>query len=275
MFAHAKGNKNSKWKMIGIPSEVGSLSNIKFYSNGPKAIRDASYKVFDTLLGDIDLEDIEDLGDIDIEDIRDINYLYNYIYNRLKEIYDKNKKYIFLGGDHSITYPILKLIRENWNNYKLLYFDAHPDMHPDPYPNYESYIYYLIKEEYLNPEDIIMVGISNLSFEEKNILKDWNIKYYNFYEVWDNINDISREISNILDNKNLYISIDIDVFENGCGHWLEGMGIKVYHYLKILKELKNVHLIGFDLTELFSSNICNNLAVKIILETISIFNYYK
>ena len=273
MFAHAQGEfEKSKWIIIGVPSEIGSLSHVKNYVEGPEAIRDASYRIFSPILGKINMEEIYDFGDINLEDVKNLNDVYKKIYEEIKKIYRKDKKYIFLGGDHSITYPILKIIKENWDDFYLLYFDAHPDIHPDPYPNYQSFIYHLIKENYLDPKKIIYIGISNLSFEERSIIEDWKIKYYNPLDVWDNIKEISNEISNILNGKNLYISIDIDVFENGCGHWLEGFGINSYHYFKIIKELKNINLLGFDLVELFSSEICDNLAAKIVLETISIFS---
>jgi len=273
MFAHAQGEYDkSKWIIAGIPSEIGSLSHVKNYIEGPESIRDASYRIFSPIFGEINMEDIYDYGDIDLEDIKDLDKLYEKIYNEIKKIYRKDKKYIFLGGDHSITYPILKIVKENWEDFYLLYFDAHPDIHPDPYPNYQSFIYHLIKENYIEPEKIIFVGISNLSFEEKNIIKEWGIKYYNPLDVWDNIKEISKEISDILKNKNLYISIDTDVFDNGCGHWLEGIGIRPYHYFKIIKELRNINLISFDLVELFSNEVCDNLASKIVIETIAMFN---
>ncbi|MGC9079327.1 MAG: arginase family protein [Nanopusillaceae archaeon] len=272
MLAHAQGNyEKAKWVIIGIPSELGSLSHVKYYSEGPEAIRDASYRIFSTIFGKVNLDEIYDFGDLDLEDIKNIQDLYKKIYEEVKNIYNKNKKFVFLGGDHSITYPIIKILKENWDDLYLLYFDAHPDIHPDPYVNYQSFIYYLIKEDYLDPEKIIMVGISNLSFDEKEIIKDWGIKYYTPFDVWDNPDKIAKEIKEMLNNKNVYISIDIDVFENGCGHWLEGFGIRPYHYFKIIKNI-DVNLIGFDIVELFSSEICDNLAAKILLETIAIFS---
>ncbi len=31
----------------------------------------------------------------------------------------------------------------------------------------------------------------------------------------------------------------------GCGHWLEGIGIRPYHHFKIMKRIKEINLIGF------------------------------
>ncbi|MEM4588165.1 MAG: arginase family protein [Nanopusillaceae archaeon] len=272
MFAHAEGNfEKSKWIIVGIPSEIGSLSPIKDYLKAPEAIREASYRIFSTIFGDINTKEIFDYGDLNLEDIKNLEEIYEKIYQELNKIYSKEKKYVFLGGDHSITYPILKLIKENWDDFYLLFFDAHPDIHPDPYVNYQSFIYYLIKEEYIKPDNIIMLGISNLSFEEKEILKNWKIKYYTPFELWDNISKVVEEISEILKNKKIYISIDLDVFDCGCGHWVEPFGIRPYHYFKILKNI-NSDILGLDIVELYSNEFCENLSAKIILETISIVN---
>jgi len=273
MFAHAqaKNKKDARWIILGIPQELGSLSKVKNYSEGPEIIRDASYRIFDTIFGDINPEFIYDCGDIELEDIKSLEESYSIIKQEIRNIYDLNKKYIFLGGDHSITYPIIKVLNDFHDEFYLLYFDAHPDCHPDPYINYQSFVYYLIKEKILNPENVVMVGISNLSFEEKKILDKYKITYYTPYDIWDRIEDISSEISDILDNKKVYLSIDIDVFDCGCGHWLEPFGIRPYHYFKIIRNLK-VDLIGFDLVELYPNEFCENLAAKLIVENISIFD---
>jgi arginase family enzyme len=92
MFAHAQGEYNkSKWIIIGIPSEIGSLSHVKNYIEGPESIRDASYRIFSPIFGEINMEDIYDYGDIDLEDI---NYMKRYI-KKLKKYIGKIKNTYF------------------------------------------------------------------------------------------------------------------------------------------------------------------------------------
>ena len=276
MFAHSNSEnfEKAKWIIVGIPSELGSLSNVKNYLNGPEAIRDGSYRIFDSIFGNIDINSIFDYGNIEVDDIKNLKEVYNTIKEEIKKLYRKDKKYIFLGGDHSITYSILHAIKEYNNDFYLLYFNAHPDIHPDPYVNYQSFMYYLIKEEVLNPEKIIMIGISNLSFEENKILEEYGILYFTPYDIWEDINIVSKEVSKKLKNKNVYLSIDIDVFDSGCGHWLEPFGIRPYHYFKIISEL-NMNLIALDLVELYGEEFCENLAAKLIVETIGLLDKNK
>ncbi len=271
MFVHAKGNlEEAKYIIIGVPLSLGSDIKDKKYELGPRGIREGSYKVYLPMFGKIDFKKIYDYGDINIKN----NYLkedLDIIYKEIKKIYDKSKKYIFLGGNHLITYPILKIIKEEWDDFYLLYFDSHPDIHPDPEVNYESFLFYSIKEEIIEPEKILMIGVSNLSIDEKDIMDHWGIKYYNSFEIINKINDISKEISYILKGKNLYISLDLDVFKNMCGHWKEPFGIDWYYYFKIIMDL-DANLLGFDITELYYNEFCNIFSARILLETISIFD---
>jgi len=274
MFAHAQAEsfEKAKWIIVGIPSELGSLSKVKNYLEGPEAIRDASYRIFDPIFGKVNYEEIFDYGDLELEDIKNLEELYERIYQEIKKIYRKDKKYVFLGGDHSITYPILKLMKEN-HDFALLYFDAHPDCEPDPYVNYQSFMYYLIKERIIEPENVIFIGISNWSFREKEFLEENKILYFTPYEIWDNINNVIEKIREKIKEKKVYISIDLDVFDTGCGHWLEPFGIRPFHYFKIIKEIKDfVDLIAFDVVELYPQEFCENFAAKLIIETIALFN---
>ncbi len=272
MFAHAEGSfDEAKWIIVGIPSELGSLSPVKDYIRAPRNIREGSYRIFAPIFGDLNMREIYDYGDLDLEDIKSLSEIYDRIYEELNKIYKKDKKYIFLGGDHSITYPIIKLLKEYWGEFTLIYFDAHPDIHPDPYMNYQSFVYYLIKDGVIKPQNIIMLGISNCSFQEKDNLKKFGIKYFTPYNIWKDLEKVTKEIEKFTYGKNVYISIDIDVFDTGCGHWIEPFGIRPFHYFDIIKNIKG-NVLGFDIVELYSNEFCENLAAKLIIENIAIFN---
>src|SRR3989338_7045316 len=76
----------------------------------------------------------------------------NNIYNQAKEILEQNIKPLFLGGDHSITLPIMKAFREIYpQNPGIIIFDAHCDSLND-----EDLIPYLAK--IIKKENIILVG---------------------------------------------------------------------------------------------------------------------
>ena len=74
--------------------------------------------------------------------------------------------FLVLGGDHSITYPIVKGLNENLKNKKLglIYFDAHYDLRPLEGENQDilssgNSFYRIIKNKEINGENIVVIGI--------------------------------------------------------------------------------------------------------------------
>ena len=65
-----------------------------------------------------------DLGDFEIQNYFDIEAL-------TREHLTRKRKLFTLGGDHSITYPIVKAYAENYGKLDILQIDAHPDLYQD------------------------------------------------------------------------------------------------------------------------------------------------
>ena len=73
---------------------------------------------------------------------------------------------ISLGGDHSITYPIIKAFHEKYDKLQILHFDAHADLR-DGYDG-EHYSHASALRRCLDNEklELVSVGIRNISAEE-------------------------------------------------------------------------------------------------------------
>src|SRR3989344_9138518 len=97
---------------------------------------------------------------------------------------------VYLGGDHSISYYIFKKFFSNKANPGILIFDAHPDLyqHFDK-PMQIDWLYFLIKEKLVKPENIILVGIRNPDVKEVGIIKDYKIKYFTARQLFNNLQD--------------------------------------------------------------------------------------
>lgn len=272
MFVHSNSETidEAEWVIVGVPSEIGSMSIIKNYIGGPKAIREGSNRVFDSIFGDLENKKIFDYGDIELEEIKNLEEVFKEIKKNIEKIYCKDKKYIFLGGDHSITYPIVEFLRK-YHDFCLIVFDSHPDCFPDPFVNHQSFIYHLIKNKIIDSKKIIILGLSNPSKAEKEIIKKYGIKCYSFFKIWENPSKVANEINKIIGKNKIYVSIDLDVFDMGCGHCLEPLGIRPFHFFKIIKGISNKRIVGFDIVELYSNEICENLSARILIEMVSIF----
>ena len=187
----------------------------------------------------------------------------NNIYNQAKEILEQNIKPLFLGGDHSITLPIMKAFREIYpQNPGIIIFDAHCDSLND-----EDLIPYLAK--IIKKENVILVGNRTWNKDEFEFIKSNKIKYFSMKEIaQEGIHEISDAIMSVAKNfKDLYISIDIDVldpaFAPGTGCQEPG-GLttrELLFFLHRLKRLKNIK--AYDLVEINPKKDVNNMTSKL------------
>ena len=176
---------------------------------------------------------------------------------------------IIIGGDHSVTYPCFKAFAEKYKNPGLVVFDAHPDMEVGTdTPTHEDFIRFLIEEGSLKPENIVLVGLRNMSKNEMVFLKEKKIKYCPMKFIASEGKEFvcDEVMSFAKDFDALYLSIDIDVldpaFAPGTGY-LEPGGLstrELLYFLQRMKNLKNLKLI--DVVEVNPSKDLNDLTVK-------------
>jgi len=200
---------------------------------------------------------------------------YEVINSNLEELKEGD---IYVGGDHSISYYIFKKFFTNLKNPGVLVFDAHPDLfHYFDKPMQTDWLYFLIKENLIKPENIILVGIRNADMKEISFLKDYKIKYFTCRQLFNNIQENCDSIMEQTRGfSDLYVSIDIDIldpaFAPGTGY-LEPGGLstrELIYLIQRIKLLKNIK--KYDLVEVNPDKDVNNMtsktAAKIIKELI-------
>jgi agmatinase len=198
---------------------------------------------------------------------------YEIIDSDIKELKEGD---IFIGGDHTISYYIFKKFFKDKRDSGIIVFDAHPDLyqHFDK-PIQTDWLYFLIKEKLVKPENIILVGIRNCDIKEIEILKDYKIKYFTARQLFNNIENACDGIMELAKNfLDLYISVDIDVldpaFAPGTGY-IEPGGLSTRELIYLLQRIKLIKNIRkYDLVEVNPDKDINNLtskaAAKIIKE---------
>ncbi len=188
---------------------------------------------------------------------------YEVVNSNIKELHDGD---IFLGGDHSISYYIFKKFFNK--NSGILIFDAHPDLYEHfKEPMQTDWLYFLIKEKLIKPENIILVGIRNLDMKEVGIIKDYKIKYFSSRTLFNNIEDSCDSIMEQARSfSDLYISIDIDIldpaFAPGTGY-IEPGGLstrELLYLIQRIKLLKNIR--KYDLVEVNPDKDINFMTLK-------------
>lgn len=184
-------------------------------------------------------------------DKEDIRKQLSQIEFKAKEIV--NERFFVLGGDHSISYPLVKIFFEKYGqNAKLLVFDAHPDLiEPMIEPTHEEWLRAIIEIGF-NKENILLVGIRRDSenIDKKEILfaNENNIRII----YADEFEEKKKDILKFASEGKIYLSFDIDVFDSSIissTGYPEKNGLNEKQFFFILKKLSSKIFAG-DLVEL-------------------------
>lgn len=253
--------------ILGIPYDEKS-SFLKGPAQGPQAIREAStgkaINAWTELHANLE-EDIVmvDLGDVDASG--DFVDLSKRIEVKVFETLENNAVPILLGGDHSISYPIVKAFARKFQTLDILLFDAHPDLYEEIYGDRFSHgcPFARIMEENL-AQKLVQVGIRAAVGQHREKAKEYNVQIIEMKDIGD---DLEFDFSGPL-----YISFDMDAldpaFAPGVSHHEPG-GLSTRQVLNMLHGLK-ADIVGMDVVEVNPerdiSGITAAAAVKIIKE---------
>ena len=118
--------------------------------------------------------------------------------------------------------------------------------------------YRLIEEGFIQGKNIIQIGIRQTDKEENNIAEKNGIVTFDPWEIKNNIEDITEYLHKVTNNRNIYISFDIDVYDSPyvpCTGTPEPFGLDPFEILKILKSINDsANLVGMDLVEVALKN---------------------
>ncbi|RIY01458.1 agmatinase [Aureimonas flava] len=159
-----------------------------------------------------------------------------------------------LGGDHSITFPLLQAHAARHAKLSLVHFDAHQDTwplatdtHGRPRVDHGSFLSAALREELIDPETSIQIGIRTHAPETGGL------EIVHGYEVEDLSSvAIAERIYRRTGGTNCYLTFDIDcldvAFAPGTGTPVAG-GPSSAKMLAVLHHLKNLQIVGADLVE--------------------------
>lgn len=222
---------------------------------------------------DIERFNIQDI-EFDLEDNEESNYL---IFRESKEIFEKNFKSYFIGGNHSVTFPIMKAFSKVEDNPLLIVFDAHSDCQSfGDDVNSENWLRRLIDDGY-NQRGIVLISCRKMTVEELDYITEKKITMIKpsvIDEDMEGVCDILMERAR--SSSGFYISVDIDcvdpAFAPGTGN-IEPGGLSsrdIIYFVKRLSLLKNFR--GGDIVEVDVSKDINEmtsrLAAKILSEMV-------
>jgi len=173
-----------------------------------------------------------------------------------------------MGGDHSITYPILRAMAASYPSLSILHFDAHGDLYDSLGGNRHSHAssFARIMEEGL-AQALTQVGIRTLNDHQQTQVSKFGVKVIDMRN-WSLDIDL-----NLLGP--VYLSFDMDVldpaFAPGVSHHEPG-GFTTREVLLMIQKL-DLNIVGLDLVEYNPNRDLNGVtamtAAKIIKELLA------
>ncbi len=239
--------------VTGIPFDQ-AVTNRPGTRLGPRAIREASaIQAFDPPYG----WGYDPMSDLNIVDYGDVAFDYarvadfpDALTNHICGILEGGAASIALGGDHYITYPILKAYAEKFGPLSLLQFDAHTDTWADDEPNridHGTMFYKAVKDGLIDPKRSVQVGIRT---ENPDTLGFNIIDAREVHETGPVA--VAQKIREILGNHPTYLTFDIDgldpAFAPGTGTPVWG-GLTSGQASIILRDIAGINLVGGDVVE--------------------------
>ncbi|HOW36756.1 MAG TPA: arginase family protein [Candidatus Pacearchaeota archaeon] len=173
----------------------------------------------------------------------DIEEQENQILEQSKDL--MTKKPFFIGGDHSISYPLVKNFIKTHKNAGIVVLDAHPDlMPPMENPTHEEWLAAVIELGF-NPKNILLIGARNIDpEEEKHSVNKIKIS---------ELNNCQEKLNTFLKDKQIYLSMDIDFFDSSIASatgYPEKDGATESQGLTLIKQIiQNGNVCAADLVE--------------------------
>lgn len=255
--------------VFGVPYDSNSS-----YRRGPALapgkIREALYCDSSNLW----TEDLVNLGEASNWHFEpDINILdekkpFTKIESEVDKLLKRKQRVVTLGGDHSITLPVIRAYAKTYKKLSILHLDAHPDLYVELGGNRYSHAcpFARIMEEQLAVK-LVQVGIRTLTGHQHEQAKRFEVEQIQMKNI--------SAAKNISFDGPVYLSVDLDcldpAFAPGVSHHEPG-GMSTRDVLDIVQNLKG-NLVGGDIVEYNPDRDINGMtgmvAGKLLKEIIS------
>jgi agmatinase len=189
----------------------------------------------------------------------DINATFTNITSEVKNILEQDVSVVAMGGDHSISLPLLRAHAAKFGSPAVIHFDSHPDtwnreFAGQPY-SHGTPFRRAIEEQLIDTGAYLQIGIRGPTSwaDDLNDAQKMGAKILTIDRVFEmGIPAVVTEMHKTVGERPVYVSLDIDsvdpAFAPGTGTPEVG-GLSSYQILQLVRGLHGLNLIGFDLVE--------------------------
>ncbi len=258
--------KKNQLNILGLPFDDKS-SYLKGTAKAPQQIRKSLHDGSSNFMSETGFDILKDFKTLDHGDLKIVDY--HQIASQIVQKINLKNPSIFLGGDHSLTYPITQALKTVYTKIDVLHFDAHPDIYDEFEGDRFSHAcpFARIMESGMIGR-MVSVGIRNMSPHLEAQAEKFGIEIIMMKDV--------EKMKPLKFDLPLYISIDLDGFDPafapGVSHYEPG-GLTTRQVIDILHQIENP-IVGADIVELNPdrdpAGITAALAAKLLKELVGL-----
>ncbi|MFZ8882656.1 MAG: agmatinase, partial [Paracoccaceae bacterium] len=245
---------------VGIPMDIGT-SNRPGTRLGPRQIRDESrmLRPFNMATGaaPFDCMQVADIGDVPINTFdlkKSVDIITDYYDNLLRH----DVIPLTLGGDHTLTWPILRAMRNRYGPVALVHVDAHADINDEMFGEKVAHgcpFRRAWEDGCLINDKVFQIGLRGTGYspDDFNWARDKGWRVIQAEDCWHkSLSPLMEEIRAKIGDVPVYLTYDIDsldpAYAPGTGT-VEVGGLTSVQGLEIIRGMAGLNIVGGDLVE--------------------------
>ena len=260
-FLAAAPLAGQRFALVGVPFD-GAVTNRPGARFGPQEIRRASLMLCDAVhpfFGVSPLDVLGDAGDMRLPNATPLPDVRRAIESAAAALMAAHHC-VFLGGDHSVTLPLLRAAHARFGPVGLVHFDAHCDTWQDHFgepSGHGTWTYEAIQEGLISPAHTVQIGLRSAGERAaREYVQDQGGLIYTARDLRGRdgagLDTVVQAIRARMGQRPCYLTLDIDcldpAFAPGTGTPEPG-GLSSSQVLTLLEELGPLNWLGMDCVE--------------------------
>ncbi len=281
---HTRELKGLDVALLGIPFD-GGTSYRPGSRFGPRDVRQHSSLIrpYNPVLqvSPFEVLRVADVGDVDVNPIG-IEDTYGRVEQMVGEILGAKVIPLCVGGDHSLSLPLLRAVVKRHGLVGMVHFDSHQDMWEEYFGNkyfHGTPFRRAVEEGLLDTKRVLQIGIRGPVYADADFdfARQHGIRWITARQVAREGLDWVKEQLWVVQGGPVYLSFDIDgvdpAFAPGTGT-PEVAGLTSREAIELVRALVGFELVGADLVEVSPpfdhAGITSMLAANLLFEMISV-----
>ena len=260
-FLAADALDGQPFALAGVPFD-GAVTHRPGARFGPQEIRRASLMLCDglhPLFGVTPLAYLGDALDMRLPNASPLAVVRQEIQRQASELM-AHHHCVFLGGDHSVTLPLLRAARQQHGELALIHFDAHCDTWQDHFgepSGHGTWTYEAIQEGLVSRQQTVQIGLrSSGERAAREYVRDQGGLIFTARDLrgldGPGLQPVVQDIRERIGQRPCFLTLDIDcldpAFAPGTGTPEPG-GLSSTQVLTLVEELAALNFVGMDCVE--------------------------